>query len=150
MSEPVATMADHGFGLARLGHEECLRLLSGASLGRVAVNLPGSPPVIRPVNYTFDGPSLSVAFRCAAGSKLHALTHADRAAFEVDGEEGSGASGWSVIVVGPVEEVSEAADLARLARATVRPWLTGAQAPRWLRIRATAISGRRIGATTRR
>ena len=134
-----------GFELARLEHHECLRLLAGASLGRVAVNLPGSPPVVRPVNYFFDEPSLSVAFRCASGSKLHALTHAERAAFEIDGEDVDSATAWSVIVIGPVEEVVGASDLSRLERAPLRSWLEGVEAPRWLRIRASAISGRRIG-----
>jgi len=136
-----------GFELALLEREDCLRLLAAASLGRVAVNLPGSPPVIRPVNYVFDEPSQSVSFRCANGSKLHALRHAQRAAFEVDGEDEGNRSGWSVIVIGPVEEVVAAAELARLNRAPLRPWVQAALAPRWMRIRTTAISGRRIGAS---
>ena len=141
------TAADSGLGfeLARLDRDDCLRLLAGSSLGRLAVNMPGAAPVIRPVNYVFDEPSLSVAFRCASGSKLHALGRSDRAAFEVDGEDPHGASGWSVIVVGAVEAVTSAGDLARLARAPLRSWLEGTHAPRWMRIRATAISGRRIG-----
>ena len=134
-----------GFELAQLEHDECLRLLARESLGRVAVNLPGSPPVIRPVNYFFDEPSMSVAFRCASGSKLHALTHAEQAAFEVDGEDVEAGTGWSVIVIGPVDAIVGASDLSRLNKAPLRSWLDGAHAPRWLRIRATAVSGRRIG-----
>ena len=75
-------MADEPPRLAELDRDECLRLLAGASLGRVAVNVPDWPPMIRPVNYIFDGPSQSVIFRSARGSKLHALTHAARAAFD--------------------------------------------------------------------
>jgi len=133
-----------GFELVRLERDECERLLAQASLGRVAVNLAGSAPVIRPVNYVFDKPSQSVAFRCASGSKLHALAHADRAAFEVDGEDDRGTSGWSMIIVGPVEPVTAASDLARLGSAPLRGWFDGADAPHWLRIHASAISGRRI------
>jgi len=137
-------MTDQPARLTELGRDECLRLLAGASLGRVAVNVPDWPPMIRPVSYVFDEPSQSVIFRSAQGSKLHALTHAARAAFEVDGEDETGASAWSVIVVGRVEAVTAAAEVARLDRSSLRPWLRPEDAPHWLRIRTTAISGRRI------
>jgi nitroimidazol reductase NimA-like FMN-containing flavoprotein (pyridoxamine 5'-phosphate oxidase superfamily) len=129
--------------LVELPHEECLALLAGTDLGRVAVNMPGWPPLIRPVHYVFDEGSQSVVFRCARGSKLRALARAQRAAFEVDGEDPAEGSGWSVIVIGPVEEIASAAEVARLERSGLRPGLADAQA-HWLRIRATAISGRRV------
>jgi nitroimidazol reductase NimA-like FMN-containing flavoprotein (pyridoxamine 5'-phosphate oxidase superfamily) len=50
--------------LVELPHEECLALLAGTDLGRVAVNMPGWPPLIRPVHYVFDEGSQSVVFRC--------------------------------------------------------------------------------------
>jgi len=129
--------------LVELDHEQCLALLAGTDLGRVAVNMPGWPPLIRPVHYLFDEGSQSIVFRCARGSKLRALARAARAAFEVDGEEGGGGGGWSVIVIGPVEEVAGATEVARLERSGLRPGLADAQA-QWMRIRVTAISGRRI------
>jgi len=137
--------------LQELDHDECVRLLAEGHLGRVAVNMPGWPPLIRPVNYIYDAGSRSIVFRSARGSKLHALAHAQRAAFEVDGEEPGGAgggphagTGWSVIVIGPVEEIASAADIAHLDQSRLRPWATD-EGAHWLRIRLSAISGRRIG-----
>jgi uncharacterized protein len=138
MSPPAA------IHLVELDHAECIQLLTTGHLGRVAVNVPGWPPLIRPVNYVFDISSQSVVFRSARGSKLHALAHTQRAAFEVDGEDPGSASGWSVIVIGPVEEIASGADIAHLDRTRLRPWLTD-EGAHWMRIRATAISGRRIG-----
>jgi nitroimidazol reductase NimA-like FMN-containing flavoprotein (pyridoxamine 5'-phosphate oxidase superfamily) len=131
--------------LVELPREECLRLLASADLGRLAVNVPDWPPLIRPVNYIFDEPSKSVVFRSARGSKFHALTYAQRAVFEIDGHEPAGQTGWSVIVVGAVEEITNPAELSRLDRSRLRSWVPG-DAPHWMRIRAAVVSGRRIGA----
>ena len=54
------------------------------SLGRLAVNVEGWAPVIRPVNYAFDRSSQSIVFRSARGSKLTALALSAQASFEID------------------------------------------------------------------
>jgi uncharacterized protein len=130
--------------IVELDRDECRRLLATTSLGRLAVNVPGWPPVIRPVNYVFDQSSESVVFRSAQGSKFTALLLSGRAAFEIDGLEPEDETGWSVIVVGAVEEITNAAEVSRLERLGLRPWAPGAK-PHWLRIRSTVVSGRRIG-----
>jgi len=99
--------------LVELDRDECVRLLASSTLGRIAVNAPGWPPVIRPVTYAFDQRSQSVVFGSAEGSKLTTLLRSERAAFEIDGIDADG-RGWSVIVVGPVEEITSAAERARL------------------------------------
>jgi uncharacterized protein len=125
-----------------LGRPECLRLLAAASFGRIAIN--GSPgPVMRPVNYVFDEPSQSVIFRTALGSKFHALLKSGRAAFEIDGTDPTGATGWSVIIAGVTEEVTNQRELRRLEAIGADPWAPGFKG-HWIRIRATAVSGRRI------
>ncbi len=126
-----------------LGREECLDLLAATSVGRLAANLPGWPPVIRPVNYLFDRPSQSVLFRSARGSKLHALLHAAQAAFEIDGVAPDGGSAWSVVIVGVAQELTEPAEIARLERSGLDSWAPGPE-PHWLRVRAGTVSGRRI------
>ena len=45
---------------------------------------------------------------------------------------------------GPVEEVKDTADLHRIARLGLSPWAPG-ELPHWIRLRATVVSGRRIG-----
>ena len=129
--------------VVELDRDECRRLLAGTSLGRLAINVPGWPPVIRPVNYVFDQSSGSVVFRSAQGSKFTALLLSGQAAFEIDGVEPQDETGWSVIVVGVVEEITNAVEISRLERLGLRPWAPGDK-PHWLRIRSMGGAGRRI------
>jgi nitroimidazol reductase NimA-like FMN-containing flavoprotein (pyridoxamine 5'-phosphate oxidase superfamily) len=128
-----------------LPREECLRLLAENGVGRLAVNGGSQAPVIRPVNYAFDEPSQSVVFRTAPGSKFYALLRRGTAAFEVDGFDGDARTGWSVIIVGSAEEVTNPADLRRLDGLGLSHWAPG-EKPHWARIRAWTVSGRRIEA----
>jgi uncharacterized protein len=129
--------------LIELDRDECLRLLAATKLGRLAVNVPEWPPVIRPVNYVFDVSSKSVVFRSARGSKFTALLLSGRAAFEIDGIEPADETGWSVIVLGVAEEITNSADIHRLEHLGLRPWAPGDK-PHWIRIRTNVVSGRRI------
>jgi len=124
-----------------LPREECLRLLASNSFGRLAVAM--DSPVIRPVNYVFDEPSQSVAFRTADGSKFHAMLINGNAAFEIDGIDPGSRTGWSVIIVGMTEEVTSPHELRRLDRMELETWTPGRKA-HWMRIRAWTVSGRRI------
>jgi nitroimidazol reductase NimA-like FMN-containing flavoprotein (pyridoxamine 5'-phosphate oxidase superfamily) len=130
--------------LVELGREECLRLLAGGAFGRVAVNSAGWPPLVRPVFYVFDEPSQSVVFRSAVGSKLASLLRSERVAFEVDCVDLDERTGWSVIVVGPVEEIAGRAELERLRRSRrLATWVADASA-HYMRIHTTVVSGRRL------
>ena len=124
-----------------LPREECLRLLASHRFGRLAVAM--DTPVIRPVNYVFDDRSQSVAFRTADGSKFHAMLINGNAAFEIDGIDPGSRTGWSVIMVGMTEEVTNATELRRLNRLGLETWTPGHKA-HWMRIRAWTVSGRRI------
>jgi nitroimidazol reductase NimA-like FMN-containing flavoprotein (pyridoxamine 5'-phosphate oxidase superfamily) len=138
--------SEHGTSqLAELGRGECIELLAATGFGRLAVSPPdwNTPPVIRPVTYAFDRSSQSVVFRTARGSKFTALLLSGHAAFEIDGIEPATRTGWSVIVQGPVEEVKNTAELHRLERLELHPWAPG-EKPHWVRLRVTAVSGRRI------
>lgn len=129
--------------MLELSRNECLELLAGHHLGRLAVVMPNGSPVIRPVNYVFDRASQSVVFRTAQGSKLHALSGAARAAFEIDDVDEAARTGWSVIVEGVTQEIAQGTDLARLNQLGLDPWAPGSK-PHWVRIRAFTVSGRRI------
>ncbi len=126
-----------------LSREECIRLLASHGFGRVAVNLGGGPPIIRPVNYAFDEPSQSVVFRTAHGSKLHALLRSADAAFEIDAVDDASRTGWSVIIHGVTDEVTNPSEVRRLDKLGLETWAPGHQA-HWVHIRARIISGRRI------
>src|SRR5579863_2875191 len=99
-------------GLNEIARADCLRLLAENRLGRLAVNATGWTPLIRPVDYVFDERSQSVVFASAESSKLTSLLRSQRVAFETDGLDGGG---WSVIVLGPVEEITNASERGRFA-----------------------------------
>jgi hypothetical protein len=130
--------------LLELDRPECLRLLATAAVGRIAVSVTEwEHPVIRPVNYVFDTASQSVLIRTAPGSKLHAVLRSARAAFEIDGLDPTGRIGWSVIIVGVSEEITNRAELTRIDGLGLEPWAPGRKG-HWVRIRANTVSGRRI------
>jgi nitroimidazol reductase NimA-like FMN-containing flavoprotein (pyridoxamine 5'-phosphate oxidase superfamily) len=129
--------------LQQIDRPECLRLLAANRLGRVAVNVSGQAPMIRPINYLFDERSQSVVFRTAEGSKLHGLLAARKASFEIDGLDQQSRTGWSVVIRGVAEEIVDAAEVRRLRRTPLDTWAPG-EKPHWIRIRAWIVSGRRI------
>jgi len=129
--------------LAPIGRDQCMALLAASSVGRVVAASAAAPPLIRPVVYAFDEATQTIVFRSAEGSKLASLLGADRVAFEIDGLDPVDRLGWSVIVIGPVEEITGAAERARADRIGPQPWVTGRLA-HLLRIRPTVVSGRRI------
>lgn len=122
---------------------ECLALLGATSVGRVVAAPGAAPPLIRPVVYAFDDATQSIVFRSAEGSKLTSLLGADRVAFEIDGLDPVAKIGWSVIVTGPVEEITSVAERAWAERLGLPLWVNGDLA-HLLRIRLTVVSGRRI------
>jgi uncharacterized protein len=129
--------------MVELDRSECLRLLAASNFGRLAVGMGDGPPVIRPVNYLFDDRLQSVVFRTALGSKFHALLKSTQAAFEIDGTDPTGRTGWSVIVVGVTEEITSHSDLDRLEGLGLDVWAPGYKG-HWVGIRAWTVSGRRI------
>jgi uncharacterized protein len=130
--------------MLELDRAECLRLLAAGTVGRVVVNSPNrSQPVIRPVNYVFDDASQSVLIRSDVGSKLFALLCAVRATFEIDGIDPVDRVGWSVIIEGFTEEITNPIDLRRIQQLGLEPWAPGRKG-HWIRIRASTVSGRRI------
>lgn len=123
----------------------CMRMLAAFSgrVGRIALSPAGAPPVIRPVNFVFDDQTQSVVFRSALGSKLREGLSSGSAAFEIDGGDVVERTGWSVIIVGEAEEVTDAGEIARFEDFELDPWAPGVKT-HWVRIRATSASGRRI------
>jgi hypothetical protein len=128
-----------------LSRDECLQLLAAHNFGRLAVTM--ETPVIRPVNYAFDERSQSVVFRTAAGSKFHALLLQANAAFEIDGIDADARTGWSVIIIGMAEEITNPSEIRRLERLGLDHWAPGDK-PYWMRIRAWTVTGRQIVTAT--
>jgi nitroimidazol reductase NimA-like FMN-containing flavoprotein (pyridoxamine 5'-phosphate oxidase superfamily) len=130
--------------LEELSRSECLRLLASVSVGRVGLSINALPAVL-PVNFALlDG---EVVFRTVEGTKFHAAATGRVLAFEADGYETDGLSGWSVLVVGVSRVVTESTELHRALELTVEPWGVGEAADRIVRITSTIVSGRRFQRT---
>ncbi|HEY6316275.1 MAG TPA: pyridoxamine 5'-phosphate oxidase family protein [Acidimicrobiia bacterium] len=137
--------SSHGPGDARplleeLGPEEARRLLGGESVGRVVLDTDDRGPVAIPVNYrVLDG---AIVLRTAASSTL-ARAAGNRVGFEVDHLDAAFARGWSVLVTGRLEGVTDPGVARELTAHGARPW-AGGDRPVVLRIDPTAMTGRRI------
>lgn len=123
-----------------LDEAECRQLLGRAAVGRVAVTV-GAVPAVFPVNFALmDG---DIVFRTGAGTKLDAAVHQAVVAFEVDHVDPVYHEGWSVLVVGMADEVTDPAERGRALSLPLRPWGEGHR-DHVVRIRAELVSGRRI------
>ena len=129
---------DHA-GLEILPFDRCLELLATVPVGRVSFLADGEI-VVLPVNHVVDGQD--PIFFTARGSKLSAAEGQDLVAFEADGYDERTKSGWSVLVNGRAQAVYEDAEIQRLSRLGLHPWVTAAERPFWIRIRPTSINGR--------
>lgn len=128
-------------GLEIIDPDECRRLLAADEVGRLAI-VDGGSPAMFPVNYALDGDA--IVFRTAPGTKLSQGVRGT-VAFEVDDFDREARAGWSVIVVGRLEEVTEydSRTLERVTQLPVEPW-TGGEKSHWMRLVPSRVSGRRI------
>jgi nitroimidazol reductase NimA-like FMN-containing flavoprotein (pyridoxamine 5'-phosphate oxidase superfamily) len=127
--------------LEELDRQQCLALASNEPVGRLAVSVDALPAVF-PVNFAIA--SEDVVFRCTVGTKFAAATMGSVVAFEVDSFDAGEEEGWSVLIQGVAEEVTDPTDQAALAALPLVSWGLGDAADRFLRIRTTLMSGRRI------
>jgi hypothetical protein len=130
--------------LEELSQSECLVLLAGQNFGRLAVINQGRPEIF-PVNYLLQ--DKTVIIRTQEGLKLN-LASLARVAFEVDNIDSQTREGWSVVVRGLAEDVSDGADPWSEAaiQAPVDPWVPGPH-NHTLAIGHPTFSGRRLGSS---
>lgn len=132
-------VADHA--LSTIPEDECLRLLGGATLGRVALSI-GALPVVLPVNFVMDHGD--VVLRTSSGTKLDAALAGAVVAFEADEYDPVYHAGWSVLLTGVATVVTRPDELDRLKRLPLRPWASG-ERDHYVRIVKHTVTGRRIG-----
>jgi nitroimidazol reductase NimA-like FMN-containing flavoprotein (pyridoxamine 5'-phosphate oxidase superfamily) len=121
---------------------ECRELLDRHHFGRLGfIDSVGVLPSIIPVNYLLDDDKIVI--RTDAGSKLNAALRGAPVAFEVDSIDETHEVGWSVVVRGRAEEVTDEDKLAELRQTPLLAWHHGPK-PRYVRINASQVSGRRI------
>lgn len=127
-------------GCEVLSRDECLRLLSTETMGRLGLHA-GALPVILPVAYALvDG---NVVVRTHDGAQIYGAARDAVVAFEVDRPPGGDDGGWSVHVTGLAQEVTDPCELARLRALPLRRWAQD-DADRFVRISLQLMSGRRL------
>jgi nitroimidazol reductase NimA-like FMN-containing flavoprotein (pyridoxamine 5'-phosphate oxidase superfamily) len=127
-------------GLEVLDRDECLRLLDGATLGRVAVTSAALPTVL-PVNFRLAGDR--IVFRTGEGTKLAAATRNAVVAFEADDFDAERRTGWSVVVTGVARPVVDRDRLSALMDLGIPRWASGDEG-RVVEVSLELVSGRRI------
>jgi len=132
---------DEGQPLEVLDRDACIELLAHHQfVGRLGLVVDGRPMIL-PVNYIFD--TDSVVFCTAGGTKLNAVVSRADVVFEVDDSSALHQSGWSVVLRGQAEVITDPEQVERLRHGPLRPWARGTRAS-WVRISLDEISGRRI------
>ena len=108
--------------LIALGTTESLRLLTSHEVGRV-VYTDGGLPAVTPVNFAYDDGR--VVLRTSENSRLARKAPRTIVAFEVDEVDRAARRGWSVVVTGPCETITEEAELAHVDSLGLAPWASG-------------------------
>ena len=132
----------HDATLGELPRHECLRLLEGQTVGRLVV-IEDHRPLVFPVNYVLDGDA--VVIRTTSGTKLYGVTRGF-VSFEVDDLHTDSRTGWSVVLTGVAQEVTDfdRPDLVeRLRAVSPEPWAPGDR-PTIVRLAPDTVTGRRI------
>jgi len=127
--------------LEALPLDECLALLRGHSVGRIAVVV-NEFPVVLPVNYRLVETSAPVwvVVRTRPGNVIDRASMP--AAFEIDGFDISEQQGWSVLVRGTLQHVNP--DTGGLwEHFDPNPWLDD-ERDAWLAIEPFSITGRML------
>ncbi|MEU6641867.1 pyridoxamine 5'-phosphate oxidase family protein [Saccharomonospora sp. NPDC046836] len=122
-----------------LTEQECLDLLPTVRLGRVVFNQ-DALPAIRTVNFVVDGRSIIV--RTTHNGCLARL-HQSVVAFEADEVDADLRCGWSVVVLGRAQRITDIDTIVALCDPSSRSWAPGAR-DLFLRIPVEMVSGRRL------
>ena len=135
-------MADHDETdlLEDLTEATCRRHLAAGTVGRLALVRDGRVEMF-PVNYAMsDG---AVIIRTHPGGALDALGSGADVAFEIDELDHRHRTGWSVVVHGHAEHVTDTAAVEAYEGLGLAPWVGGSR-PDWIRIDPIEVAGRRI------
>ncbi len=126
---------------AELSPDECWALLSTRQTGRIGFTREGSLYIF-PVNYVVhDG---GIYFRTSEEGEL-GRAPLGSSAFQVDDVQPEAMAGWTVLAQGRPEAVDDEDLLKTLwGRSTEEPWAGGFRA-RFIGLRPSSISGRRVG-----
>ncbi len=133
-------MYSDGSALRQLPKNECLTLMASVPVGRV-IYTQRALPAVDLVNFALDDGDIVI--RTDRGGKLAAAARGAVVAFEADHLDPADQAGWSVTAIGPSEEVTDAAEVARLRAIGLRSWAPGAR-DHFIRISPVILTGRRL------
>jgi len=128
--------------LESLTREESIELLSSAVVGRVVFTLSALPAVV-PV--TFGVLDDALVLRTSEGTRLAAAADGGVLAFEADEIDPVARTGWSVVVTGIAELVTDPMRRARI-HAIVEPFVSGENDVD-VSLPLTVVTGRRLVST---
>jgi uncharacterized protein len=128
--------------LVDIDRAECERLLAAATMGRLGVVVNGRPEIF-PLSHAFDAARHEVVFATTERTKLHAALDWPWVAFEVDEANVDDTGGWSVLVVGHAEEITDATEIERVSCLRGPLWNAGSPT-HWMRITPEKVTGRRV------
>ena len=139
-SPPRGRSAHNRNFLRALSPTECFDLLEPGGIGRVGIAT-AEGVMILPVNYAVKGQT--IIYRTAPDTLL-ALHVNTQLSFEVDQCDETLHEGWSVLVQGHAQEVTDELQVQQIEDVThLKPWAPGARDV-YVRLAPTEISGRRI------
>jgi nitroimidazol reductase NimA-like FMN-containing flavoprotein (pyridoxamine 5'-phosphate oxidase superfamily) len=130
---------DSSFCAIELARTQCLDLLGSARIARVVLSIK-CLPVALPVNASLLDDD--VIFSTDSGSKLTAAIEGQVVSVEADDIDLMYRTGWSVLVTGRAQLVTEPA-VVEWASSRLQPWAPGPH-PFLVRVPSTLISGRRL------
>jgi uncharacterized protein len=125
---------------SRLSREECLQLLASVPVGRLIFTA-NALPTARPMNFALvDG---LIVLRAAAGSAVIRKAADGVVAFEADELDAAAGSGWSVVVTGRAELVTDPEAIARYRAVPLVPWAPGLR-DQFVTVTTEMVEGRRV------
>jgi len=128
-------------GVEELSVDECWELLANASshqVGRVALVTNGDVLVL-PVGFGVD--DRTVVLRTHEGRISAQAKAAKQITFEADAGHLVHGSGWSVLLIGQPEIVTDAVSISRMRQHPPYAW---GSKNTWIKIHPTQVSGRRV------
>nr|WP_055501828.1 pyridoxamine 5'-phosphate oxidase family protein [Nonomuraea pusilla] len=122
--------------------DSCLLLLRSVAIGRLAWSTADLEAVVIPVNFALDG--RTVVVKTTRGGELVEAVEAGRTlTFEADDMEPALRTGWSVLVTGRAELVTDPGVVHYLERLRLAPWARLPD-PLFVRLVPERVTGRRL------
>lgn len=137
---PAATPTDHR-SLEIMSPYECDRHLENTPIGRVAFTSRGGP-LILPVTYKYI--DHKIVFRTSHGEKKAAADRGAPAGFEIDSWDDVSQTGWSVVIQGTIERVTDTELIDRYEHSDLEPWAPEPHTHVWVHVTPAYITGRRL------